>query len=225
MEEINRTDVSLADGDTLLLCCSKTTSDYETAVQGRFTLTVRKGEENCPSRDFTDVDRSAESWSHAAIDWAVRKEITNGTSPTIFSPDKACTRAEAVTFLWRFAGCPAVKDTETPFTDVGDDDWFTDAVHWAVQKGITNGTSETTFSPGQTCTRGQIVTLLWRMNGEPAAKADGSFSDVAASDYFASAVNWAVEKGVTNGVDDTHFAPNDDCTRAHIVTFLYRAAK
>ena len=224
MEEINRADISLADGDTLLLCCSKTTSDYETAVQGSFNLTVRKGEENCPSKDFTDVDRSAGSWSHAAIDWAVRRDLTNGTSPTTFSPDKACTRAEAVTFLWRFAGCPKVKDAENPFADVRDDDWFAEAVRWAVQKGVTKGTSETTFSPEQTCTRGQIVTLLWRMNGEPAATASGSFADVAASDYFAPAVRWAVEKGVTNGVTETLFAPNDDCTRAHIVTFLYRAA-
>ncbi len=224
MEQINSAEIALKGGDTLLLCCSKTTSDYERAVQGSFAYTVRRGEENCPSKDFTDVDRSAESWSHAAIDWAVRREITNGTSPTTFSPDKACTRAEAVTFLWRFAGCPEVKDAENPFTDVTDGDWYADAVRWAVKEGVTKGTSEDTFSPELTCTRGQIVTLLWRMNGEPQAMASGSFSDVAASDYFAPAVRWAVEKGVTNGVSDTRFAPDDDCTRAHIVTFLYRSA-
>lgn len=223
MEQINRAAIALKGGDTLLLCCGKSTSDYETAVQGDFTFAVRKGEENCPSKDFTDVDRSAESWSHKAIDWAVVKNITNGTSPTTFSPDKACTRAEAVTFLWRFAGCPKVNGAGSPFRDVGKDDWYAEAVRWAVKKGITNGTSEDTFSPEQTCTRGQIVTLLWRMNGEPKAKAGGGFADVAATDYFALAVRWAVEKGVTNGVSDTLFAPYDDCTRAHIVTFLYRS--
>ena len=224
MEQINDAVLALKSGDTLMLCCSKSTSDYESPVQGSFSLAVRKGEDQCPSRDFTDVDRSAESWSHAAIDWAVLKHITNGTSLTTFSPDKACTRAEAVTFLWRFAGCPKVQGAGNPFRDVTDDDWYAEAVRWAVKEGVTRGTSEDAFSPDETCTRGQIVTLLWRMNGEPGAKASGSFSDVAASDYFAPAVSWAVEKGVTNGVSDTLFAPNDDCTRAHIVTFLYRSA-
>ena len=223
MEEINRADVALSSGETLLLTCGRTTSPIEGAEQGNFALTVRSNRHNCPSKDFTDVDRSAESWSHAAIDWAVQKKITNGTSPTTFSPDKACTRAEAVTFLWRFAGSPKVSGAGNPFRDVREDDWYAEAVRWAVKEGITKGTSENTFSPDETCTRGQIVTLLWRMNGEPGAKASGSFSDVAASDYFAPAVSWAVEKGVTNGVSNTLFAPNDDCTRAHIVTFLYRS--
>ena len=225
MAEINGTDLALKSGETLLLTCGRTTSAIEGAEQGNFALAVRSNTHNCPSKDFTDVDRSAESWSHAAIDWAVQKKITNGTSPTTFSPDKTCTRAEAVTFLWRFAGCPKVSGAGNPFRDVKDDDWYAEAVRWAVKEGVTKGTSENTFSPDETCTRGQIVTLLWRMNGEPAAKGSGSFADVAASDYFAPAVSWAVEKGVTNGVSNTLFAPNDDCTRAHIVTFLYRSAK
>ena len=224
MAEINGTDLALKSGETLLLTCGRTTSAIEGAEQGNFALAVRSNDHNCPSKDFIDVDRSADSWSHAAIDWAVQKKITNGTSPTTFSPDKTCTRAEAVTFLWRFAGCPAVKGVVNPFADVSDGLWYTDAVLWAVKEGITNGTGENAFSPDETCTRGQIVTLLWRMNGEPKAKASGSFSDVAASDYFAPAVSWAVEKGVTNGVSDTLFAPNADCTRAHIVTFLYRSS-
>ena len=223
MEQVNSTDIALNAGETLLLTCGRTTSPIEGAEQGNFALAVRSNRHNCPSKDFTDVDRSAESWSHAAIDWAVQKKITNGTSPTTFSPDKACTRAEAVTFLWRFAGSPKVSGAENPFRDVRDDDWYAEAVRWAVKEGITKGTSENTFSPDETCTRGQIVTFLWRMNGEPKAKAAGSFSDVAASDYFAPAVSWAVEEGVTNGVSDTLFAPNDNCTRAHIVTFLYRS--
>jgi len=180
------------------------------------------GGDNCPSKDFTDVDRSAKSWSHAAIDWAVLEEITNGTSKTTFSPDKTCTRAEAVTFLWRAAGCPEPKDVENPFTDVTLDTWYAKAVLWAVEEGITKGTSETTFSPDETCIRGQIVTFLWRMQDEPEAKEASSFSDVDASAYYAQAIDWAVEEGITNGVSATKFAPKSDCTRAHIVTFLFR---
>ncbi len=220
MEEINRAEISLKGEETLLLTCGRTTSPIEGAKQGVFALSVR---EDCPSKAFTDVDRSPESWSHAAIDWAVLKHITNGTSPTTFSPNKTCTRAEAVTFLWRAAGCPDGKGTENPFEDVHADAWYADAVRWAVKTGVTNGTSETTFSPDQTCTRGQIVTLLWRMNGCPQATAASRFADIGAGDYFAPAVHWAVETGVTNGVTETRFAPSDDCTRAHIVTFLYRS--
>ncbi len=180
------------------------------------------GGDNCPSKDYTDVDRSATSWSHAAIDWAVLNEITNGTTKTTFSPNKTCTRAEAVTFLWRAAGCPDVEDVDNPFTDVTLDSWYAKAVLWAVDEGITNGTSDTTFSPDDTCSRGQIVTFLWRMQGEPEAKEASSFSDVSAKDYYAPAVDWAVEEGITNGVSANLFAPKDDCTRAHIVTFLFR---
>lgn len=180
------------------------------------------GGDNCPSKDFTDVDRSASSWSHDAIDWAVLKEITNGTSKTTFSPDKTCTRAEAVTFLWRAAGSPEVEDVENPFKDVKDDAWYAKAVLWAVSEGITNGTSDDTFSPEATCIRGQIVTFLWRMQGEPEAAEASSFKDVAATDYYAAAIDWAVEEGIAKGVSDELFAPKDDCTRAHIVTFLFR---
>ncbi len=225
MAAVNAADLTLNSGETLLLTCGKTTSAIEGAEQGSFALAVRENRHDCPSKAFTDVDRSAASWSHEAIDWAVLKHITNGTSETTFSPDKTCTRAEAVTFLWRAAGCPKAENAANPFADVMAGAWYAEAVRWAVQAGVTKGTSETTFSPDQTCTRGQIVTLLWRMKGEPAAKAASAFTDVAASDYFAPAVSWAVEAGVTNGVDETHFAPNDDCTRAHIVTFLYRAER
>lgn len=180
------------------------------------------GGENCPSKDFVDVDRSPESWSHEPIDWAVLMKITNGTTKSTFSPDKACTRAEAVTFLWRAAGCPEPADVDSPYTDVTLDQWYAKAVLWAVEEGITNGTSATTFSPNDTCTRAQIVTFLWRMQGEPEAKAASTFTDVPADAYFAGAVNWAVEQSITNGVTATEFAPDNDCTRAHIVTFLFR---
>ncbi len=176
----------------------------------------------CPSKDFTDVDRRANSWSHVPIDWAVLKGITNGTSKTTFSPGKACTRAEAVTFLWRASGCPKPSSEKCPFTDVKLDSWYGKAVLWAVEQGITNGTSATTFSPNETCTRAQIVTFLWRTEGKPGAKTKGSFQDVPASAYYAGAVEWAVENGVTNGVSRTRFAPGSECTRAQIVAFLWR---
>ena len=114
---------------------------------------------------------------------------------------------------------------DNPFKDVTLDSWYAKAVLWAVENDITNGTSADTFSPDQTCTRGQIVTFLWRMEGTPKAKEASSFTDVAATDYYAPAIDWAVEKGITNGVSATRFAPKDDCTRAHIVTFLFRCAE
>ncbi len=178
--------------------------------------------EHCPSKAFTDVDRRENSWSHVPIDWAVLKGVTNGTSKTTFSPNKACTRAEAVTFLWRASGSPEPKEADCPFTDVKLDSWYGKAVLWAVAQGITKGTSETAFSPSATCTRGQIVTFLWRMEGEPASETTGSFADVPAGAYYAAAVEWAVDTGVTNGVSPTRFAPGSVCTRAHIVTFLWR---
>ncbi len=179
-------------------------------------------DDNCPSKDFTDVDRKPGSWSHEPIDWAVLKGITEGTSLTTFSPNKTCTRAEAVTFLWRAAGCPEPTKADSPFTDVTLDSWYAKAVLWAVEKGITVGTSDTTFSPEKTCTRAQIVTFLWRMEGSPKGKTTGTFTDVPATLYFAKAVEWVVADGVTNGVTPTEFAPNSDCTSAHITAFLWR---
>ena len=180
------------------------------------------GGENCPSKDYTDVDRSPNSWSHEPIDWAILSGVTVGTSKTTFSPNKACTRAEAVTFLWRAAGCPAPADGDKPFTDVTLDKWYAQAVLWAVQNGITQGTSATTFSPDKTCTRAQIVSFLWRFEHQPEAKAANTFQDVSANAYYAQAVDWAVENGITSGVSANRFAPNNDCTRAQIVTFLFR---
>ena len=213
-------EATLAEEGEMLFTCKHDPSHTRTEVIPK--LHDCDGGDNCPSKDFTDVDRSAKSWSHAAIDWAVLNEITNGTTKTTFSPNKTCTRAEAVTFLWRAAGCPEVEDVDNPFKDVTLDTWYAKAVLWAVSEGITNGTSADTFSPDDTCIRGQIVTFLWRMQGEPEAAKASSFADVSAKDYYAPAVDWAVEEGITNGVSATLFAPKDDCTRAHIVTFLFR---
>ena len=170
---------------------------------------------------FRDVDKDA--YYAAAVDWAVSNEITNGTSASTFSPDDGCTRGQVVTFLWRAAGKPAPASSTNPFTDVKPGAYYYNAVLWAVEKGITNGTSGTTFSPDETCTRAQIVTFLWRYEGQPApAGTNNPFADVKPSAYFGSAVLWAVETGITNGTSATTFAPEDTCTRAQVVTFLYR---
>ena len=127
-----------------------------------------------------------------------------------------------VTFLWRAAGSPEPQSAENPFADVASNAYYADAVLWAVEQGITTGTSETTFSPNATVTRGQTVTFLYRDAGSPAASAAGTFTDVAADAYYAAAVQWAVSEGVTDGMTSTTFQPDGNCTRAQIVTFLYR---
>lgn len=169
---------------------------------------------------FTDVSTSA--YYYDAVLWAVENDVTNGTSATTFSPDMACTRAQMVTFLWRAAGSPAPTSTTNPFTDVSSSAYYYDAVLWAVENDVTKGTSATTFSPDMTVTRGQTVTFLYRNAGSPVVSGT-SFSDVAADAYYADAVVWAVSEGVTNGTSATTFSPNAACTRAQIVTFLYRA--
>ena len=172
---------------------------------------------------FSDVPSGA--YYAEAVRWAVEKGVTNGTGNGTFQPNGSCTRAQAVTFLWRAAGCPAPRRTDMPFTDVPAGSYYEQAVLWAVEQGITKGTTETTFSPGEHCTRGQIVTFLWRFEKSPASAAGNPFTDVAANAYYSGAVLWAVEKGVTGGTTKTTFSPNANCTRAQIVTFLYRSRK
>ena len=177
---------------------------------------------NCPGKAFADMPAKG-NWAHDPIDWAVSNEITNGTSASTFSPEEGCTRAQVVTFLWRAAGQPASASSTNPFTDVKPGAYYYNAVLWAVEKGITNGTSDKTFSPDETCTRAQIVTFLWRYEGQPApTSTNNPFADVKTSAYFGRAVLWAVERGITNGTSATTFAPEDTCTRAQVVTFLYR---
>lgn len=168
---------------------------------------------------FTDVPSGA--YYYDAVTWAVEQGITSGTSTTTFSPSASCTRAQMVTFLWRAAGSPAPRGGVNPFADVQSGSYYYDAVLWAVEQGITSGTSATTFSPDAAVTRGQTVTFLYRAAGSPAAGGSNSFGDVASNTYYASAVQWAVGKGVISGTSATTFSPNDDCTRAQIVTFLY----
>ena len=157
--------------------------------------------------------------------WAVEKGITKGTSETLFSPDAGCTRAQVVTFLWRAAGEPEPTKTENPFKDVKETDYFCKAVLWAVEKGITMGTSADRFSPEKTCTRAQAVTFLYRAEGQPGPLYDSlPFGDISPSDYFFPAVGWAVANGVTRGTSEYKFSPEKTCTRGEIVTFLYRAS-
>ena len=171
------------------------------------------------------VDVPGGSYYEDAVDWAVANGITTGMDAAHFSPDGICTRAQAVTFLWRAAGRPAPESRTMPFTDVPAGGYYYDAVLWAVENGITKGTSSTTFSPDDTCTRAQIVTFLWRSENAPAAGSSNPFTDVSATAYYADAVLWAVKEAITTGTTRTTFSPDTDCTRAQIVTFLWRCKK
>ena len=171
------------------------------------------------------VDVATGSYYEDAVDWAVENGITKGTDDTHFSPDGICTRAQAVTFLWRTAGSPKPEIRTMPFTDVPVGSYYYDAVLWAVENGITKGTSDTTFSPNMTCTRAQIVAFLWRSEKSPAAGTANPFADVKSTAYYADAVLWAVKENITKGTTSTTFSPNADCTRAQIVTFLWRCKK
>ncbi len=175
------------------------------------------------SEMFEDV-MDSQSFYFVPVYWAANRNITKGTDKTHFGPTVGCTRAQVVTFLWRTAGSPKPKNKKNPFTDVKKGAYYYNAVLWAMEKGITNGIDKTHFAPDDTCTRGQIVTFLWRFKETPAPKSTNTkFTDVSAGAFYAKAVAWAVEKKITNGMDKTHFAPDATCTRGQIVTFLYRA--
>ena len=169
------------------------------------------------------VDVAEGSYYEEAVDWAVKNGITTGTGNNYFTPDGICTRAQAVTFLWRVAGSPTPKTEAMPFEDVLNGSYYYEAVLWAVENGVTVGTSATTFSPELTCSRAHIVTFLWRAANSPSVKTDNPFTDVAADAYYIDAVLWAVKHKITVGTTLSTFSPDEGCTRAQIVTFLYRA--
>ena len=171
------------------------------------------------------VDVATGSYYEDAVDWAVGNGITQGTDATHFAPDGICTRAQAVAFLWRAAGSPKPETRTMPFADVPAGSYYYDAVLWAVENGIAKGTSDTTFSPNMTCTRAQIVAFLWRSEKSPAAGTANPFADVKSAAYYADAVLWAVKENITRGTTNTTFSPDADCTRAQIVTFLWRCKK
>ena len=183
------------------------------APQGRVSYT----------EPFTDVTAGV---YHDAIMWAYKSKITTGVTDTTFVPNGSCTRAQIVTFLYRAAGSPEVAENVTnPFTDVSKDSVYYNAILWAVEKKITTGVTDTTFEPNSPCTRAQIVTFLYREAGSPELAKDAAnpFSDVSDSSVYYNAILWAVEKKITTGVTGTTFVPNDTCTRAQAVTFLFRA--
>ena len=216
--------------DTLTVLDGKDKEIKLTEKNGKYTFTMPASKvtveamfKAAGNNPFIDVP--AGSYYEDAVIWAVDKGITTGTSATTFNPNGICTRAQAVTFLWRAAGSPAAKSAVMPFTDVKAGSYYYDAVLWAVEQGITKGTSDTMFSPDATCTRAQIVTFLWRANGSPAVSGNSAFTDVASDAYYAAAVTWAEKNGVTGGIGGGLFGSNNNCTRAQIVTFLYRAMK
>lgn len=170
---------------------------------------------------FTDVPQG--TYYGDAVDWAVANGITSGTSGMEFSPDKTCTRAQAVTFLWRANGQPDATGSN-PFADVSASSYYNEAVQWAVTNNITSGTSPNAFEPDAPVTRAQVVTLLYRDADNPSASGSTSFADVPADAYYRDAVRWAVTQGITAGTSATAFSPDEICTRAQIVTFLYRAS-
>ena len=173
-----------------------------------------------PENPFVDVKK--DDYYYDAVIWAVGKGIAKGVTDTTFQPNASCTRAEMVTFLYRAAGSPEPTNKVNPFTDVAEDSYYYKAVLWAVEKGIAKGTSETTFSPNDTCTRGQAVAFLYRYANSPAVSGSNSFADVSETAYYYDGTLWAVSKKVTEGTSATTFSPNDLCTRGQIVTFLYR---
>ena len=190
-----------------------TMPDFRVEVNATFVT------KDTPHNTFVDVNSG--TFYYDAVYWAVQKGITVGTDANHFSPEAPCTRAQIVTFLWRAAGSPVVDGTMN-FSDVPADSCYADAIRWAVNAGITSGTSSTTFSPNDTCTRAQAVSFLCRaFNGKASGKA--SFSDVSADSYYADTVAWATENGITGGIGGGLFGPDNDCTRAQIVTFLYCA--
>ena len=188
------------------------------------TVVLDKLAHACPCAAFTDMPEYG-TVEHDAIDWAFTADpqITNGTGDTAFGPEQTVTRGQAVTFLWRAAGCPEPTNTSHTFTDVKESGYYYKAMLWAVEKGITNGTSATTFSPKKTCTNEQILTFIYRYMGEPAVQtAENPWSDVKDGSFSFQAIMWAVENGIAAPKSETVFGRKDDCTRAAIVTYLYR---
>lgn len=174
------------------------------------------------SQDVCFADVAQTDYYFDAVQWAVGKNITQGTTADTFSPDDICTRAQMVTFLWRAAGSPEPKGEFVNFADLADGAYYEKAVCWAVEQGITNGDGNYKFSPDAAVTRSQVVTLLWRAADSPAIAGNTAFSDLQAGAYYSDAVQWAVAKNITKGVAAGTFAPDDKCTRAEIATFMFR---
>ena len=183
---------------------------------------ARDGEASQEMLFFTDVQNPA-AYYYEPVYWAVQKGITEGTSPTEFSPEASCTRAQIITFFWRAAGSPEPRSEENPFQDVNPGAYYRDAVLWAVEQGLTQGLTEDSFAPDQVCTRSQCVTFLWRYQGSLNDGFHVNFQDVPENAYYVVPVSWAVRNGITNGFPQSGFAPEQDCNRAQAMTFFYRS--
>ncbi len=173
------------------------------------------------AEEISFIDVRPDAYYASAVNWAVEKKITSGTSDTTFSPDDTCTRAQILTFLWRAVGAPKAEGTN-PFTDVSSGHYYYDAALWAYQKGMVNRGK---FSASAPCTRASTVMYLWKNAGSPDVGTVGTFTDVTADADYAKAVSWAVQNGITSGTSDSTFSPDMTCTRGQIVTFLNRAIK
>lgn len=213
-------------GDLICMRCGDMTQIGKTVAAaghkffgGVCSVCGAKGAEAAP--EFDDVKPGA--FYSDAVQWAVENGITNGTGKNTFSPNNVCSRYQIVMFLWRVAGQPEAK-AAVSFADVKPGDIFYEAVQWAVERGITKGTSSTSFSPYAPCTRGQIVMFLYRSAGSPKVSGACNFSDVSSGSFCHDAVIWASSEGITNGTSAGLFSPNEGCTRAQVVTFLYRAS-
>ncbi|ANU52911.1 S-layer homology domain-containing protein [Acutalibacter muris] len=185
-----------------------------------YNTELKDGQDPIKTGGFLDV-KEQEYYCKPVL-WAVENRITSGIGTGKFGPESSCTRGQIVTFLWRAAGSPSPKTATNPFTDVKPSDYYYKAVLWAVENNITSGIGNGKFGPGNSCTRGQAVTFIWRAAGSPNSATGNSFKDVAAGSYYEKAVNWAVANGITSGTSKTAFSPGKTCTRGQIVTFLYR---
>ena len=222
-------------GDEVCTLCGKTVKSGESikakghsfsngkcAICGTADPNYKEPSPTPAENPFTDVKNG--DWFYTPVLWAVQNGVTGGTSPTTFSPDAFCTRAQVVTFLWAANGKPEPTTMNTPFTDVSNTAWYRKAVMWAVEQGISGGTSPTTFSPDAYCTRAQVATFLYAAQGKPPVKnTSNEFIDVPHDAWYLNPVLWAAENGITGGIGGGKFGPDQTCTRAQIATFLYKA--
>lgn len=203
------------------------TKEPTTTTMGRITYTCRRCgdsyEETTPKWHDPFDDVMPRHYFYTSVLWAYNNGITSGVAPDQFGPNQVCTRGQVVTFLWRAMGSPEPASEVNPFVDVGSSDYFIKAVLWAYHAGVTAGVDGTHFGPGQPCTRAQVVTFLYSAKGRPGYEGKVSFADVPTGAYYYEPVLWAAERGITAGIGNGRFGPEDRCVRGQIVTFLYQA--
>ncbi len=235
IDKVRVGDILRINGDTHSVIVLEVHSNYVIIAEGNYNSSIHWGRRlskeqvaaadyimtRYPEIPFYDVNES--DYYYDAVKWALESGVTEGTDETHFSPHISCTRGQVVTFLWRANGSPEPKTTATPFKDVSSRDYFYKAVLWALENGITAGTSATEFSPDEVCSRAQVITFIWRTKGKPQYNGTNNFKDVSSNDYFYHPVLWAYNSGIANSTSYRYFSPNDMCPRAQIVTFLYNA--